>query len=848
LVLKLGGKIMKYFYSPKNIKQSIFIFIIILIENIGLYGQTPNWSWAKNAIGNSSELGFGITTDGSGNIYIVGEFSSPNCTFGSNILTNNGNRDMFLAKYDPFGNVIWAKSAGGTEDDAGISICTDNEGDIYCTGYFYSPSITFGSTTLNNMGMCNVFIVKYNSAGNVVWAKRAGGNNQDIGRSITNDGVGNIYVTGEFQSPTMTLGNITLTNASNSGGFTDIFIAKYASNGDVIWAKSAGNIYADQGFGITTDKENNIFLTGSFMGPSITFGNFTLNCPQGSYCPFIAKYDPSGNVQWAKSATNNFGTDESYGITTNMEGDAYITGKFSSTSITFGSTSLTNSSLNGGTDIFVVKYNSLGNVIWAKSADGNNSGESQSIIADSLNNVYITGQFKGQSIIFDNITLNNVNPYLVTTDIFIASYDSSGTVKWAKSAGQSNDDRGYGITIDKQNSIYHTGGFLLYDISFGNTNLINSGAYDVFIAKLVSCANIIIPTPIAENNGPVCIGSTLSLTSSTIPGATYSWTGPNGFSSSIQNPTVSNNVTPTMSGIYNVTATVDGCTSETGSTEAIVKSILPNPDICVVTVDSISEKNLIIWNKPVTSGINHFNVYVKGTQGNVFNLIGNVPYNSPSLFLDTASNPAQQAYSYKISAFDTCGQETELSAYHKSIYLTVNKENDSINNLFWNNYEGFLFSSYYIYRGTTSSNLTLLKTVDNTINFITDKVLSSGVVYYQIEAFNPNPCSPFEKTNYNVTRSNIANNKPTSILDNDNEIEFNIYPNPAQNQIIIEFRNYSTIVKPFLELFSIDGHLLKSLPILGMKTQISIADLTTGVYIIKVEFQNGISVRRIIKV
>jgi len=838
---------MKYFLAPKNIKQSFFIIIIILIENIGLYGQTPNWSWAKNAIGNSSELGRGIATDGSGNIYIVGEFSSPNSTFGSNILTNNGNRDMFLAKYDPFGNVIWAKSAGGTEDDAGKSICTDNEGNIYCTGYFYSPSITFGSTTLNNMGMSNVFIVKYDSAGNVVWAKRAGGNNQDIGRSITTDGVGNIYVTGGFQSPTMTLGNITLTNASNSGGFTDIFIAKYASSGDVIWAKSAGNIYADQGFGITTDKENNIFLTGSFMGPSITFGNFTLNCPQGSYCPFIAKYDPSGNVQWAKSATNNFGTDESYGITTNMEGDAYITGKFSSTSITFGSISLTNSSLNGGTDIFVVKYNSLGNVIWARSASGGNSEESQSIVADSLNNIYITGQFKGQSIIFDDITLNNVDPYLVTTDIFVASYDSSGTVKWAKSAGQSNDDRGYGIALDKQNSIYHTGGYLLYNISFGNTTLINSGAYDVFIAKLVSCTNIIIPMPIAGNNGPVCIGSTLSLTSSTIPGATYSWAGPNGFTSAIQNPIVSNNATPTMSGIYNVTATIDGCTSESGSTEVFVKSLLQHPDICLVTFDSVSGKILIIWNKPLTLEINHFNVYVSGTQGTVFNLIGSVPYNLPSLFFDSASNPAQQAYRYKISAIDTCGQETELSAYHKSLHLTVSKENDSINNLFWNNYEGFVFPSYNIYRGTNLFNLTFLKTVDYSINFTTDKAPPAAIEYYQIEAVNPNPCSPSVKTNYNVTRSNIANNKPTSIWDNENEVNFKIYPNPTQNHLTLEFQYYSALEKPLFELLSIDGHLLKSLPILGLKTLINIDDLTAGVYIIKVKFQNGISVRRIIK-
>ncbi len=837
---------MKKLLTSKNITRLIYMLIIILIDSIVLVGQTPNWSWAKNAIGSSSELGFGITTDGLGNIYIVGEFSSSNSTFGSYTLTNSGNRDMFLVKYDPFGNVIWAKSAGGTEDDAGISICTDTEGNIYCTGYFYSPSITFGSTTLNNLGMANVFIVKYDPTGNVVWAKGAGGNNQDIGRSITTDGVGNIYVTGGFTSATITFGNITLTKVNNPYDYQDIFIAKYNSNGNVIWAKSAGSLYSDQGFGITTDKENNIFLTGSFMGPSITFGNFTLNCPEGSYCPFITKYDPSGNVKWAKSATNNFGRDESYGITTDTDGNAYITGKFSSYSITFGSITLANSSLNGGTDLFIVKYNESGDVLWAKSAGGSSDDESQSVITDSLRNVYITGQFKSPSINFDNIILTNVNPYSTNTDIFVASYDSSGAIRWAKSVGQSNDDRGYSITVDKQGNIFHTGGFLNYNITFSSITLINSGAYDVFIAKLVSCTNI-ISTPTAGNNGPVCIGSILSLTSSTISGATYSWTGPNGYTSSIQNPIVSNNATPTLSGIYKVTATVDGCTSDTGSTEAIVKSLLPTPAICVVTVDSVSEKNLVIWNKPLTSAINHFNVYVEGSQGNVFNLIGSVPYNSPSLFLDTASNPAQHAYSYKISAIDTCSQETELSAYHKSIHLTVSKKNDSINNLFWNNYEGFTFSSYNIYRGLNSLSLTFLKTIDKTINSITDNAQTAGPMYYQIEAVNQSPCSPFIKSNYNNTKSNIANNKSTSIWDNDNEVNFVIYPNPAQNQIILDFHDYSTKDKSLFELLSIDGRLIKSLPIIGIKTPINIADLTSGVYIIKVKVQNGISVKRVIK-
>ena len=102
-------------------------------------------------------------------------------------------------------------------------------------------------------------------------------------------------------------------------------------------------------------------------------------------------------------------------------------------------------------------------------------------------------------------------------------------------------------------------------------------------------------------------------------------------------------------------------------------SPVANPDICIVTVDNITGKNEVVWNRPVSKAIKHFNVYSQGTQANVFNLIGKVPWDSLTVFIDTSSIPAQQSYLYQLSAVDTCGSEHNSVQYHQTIHLSINQ-------------------------------------------------------------------------------------------------------------------------------------------------------------------------------
>jgi hypothetical protein len=148
-----------------------------------------NVTWMKGAKGKAGDYPYGIATDAVGNSYVTGSFTSDTLSFGSFDLinVNPGQRDIFIAKYDPNGNALWAKSAGGSTTDEAYSITIDALGNSYITGYFASPTIVFGTFTLTQTGLKDMFLAKYDMNGNIQWAKNPSGNDWDCGRSITID-------------------------------------------------------------------------------------------------------------------------------------------------------------------------------------------------------------------------------------------------------------------------------------------------------------------------------------------------------------------------------------------------------------------------------------------------------------------------------------------------------------------------------------------------------------------------------------------------------------------------------------------------------------------------------------
>jgi len=304
--------------------------------------------------------------DSSGNIYATGDFSGT-MTFGpgevnETILTGAGESDIFVAKFESGGALLWAKRAGGDTFEQATGIAVDSSGNGYVTGDFWGTAI-FGpgepnETTLTSVkGTRNIFVAKYDASGSLIWAKRAGGEQiyfgYTYGDGIAVDGSGNSYVTGRFSGTAIFgSGEVNETTLTGEG----LFVAKYDSNGALVWAKQAGGASPN---GIAVDGFGNSYVTGVFHR-TVTFGPGELNettlTAGGWDNIFVAKYDPSGAFLWAKRAGGTT-SDPGKGIAVDGSGNSYVTGSFSGTA-TFGAGEVNEITLTtaGDNDVFVAKF------------------------------------------------------------------------------------------------------------------------------------------------------------------------------------------------------------------------------------------------------------------------------------------------------------------------------------------------------------------------------------------------------------------------------------------------------------------------------------------------------------
>jgi hypothetical protein len=478
--------------------KKLFPFLLIfIISGIQLFAQAPSWSWAKSAGGIMTDQGNAVTTDAAGNVYMTGNFNSSAINFGnitlSNTDTTGSSGDVFIAKYSPSGNAIWARNAEGPNFDFSNAIATDSKGNVYITGEFESSYITFGNITLTERGSGDVFIAKFDSLGNALWAKSAGGTATDYGNSIAVDISGNVYITGGFGSSIITFDTIKLNNAGVGCSANDVFIAKYDTDGNVLWAKQGGGTGSDYGRGIITDNTGNVYITGQFAGPTIGFGSDTLinfSNSRSRTLPsdiFIVKYDAGGNVLWAKGAGGN---SNDYGCSIDtLNSDVFITGAFASDTIVFDTITMFKSFVAGGSNIFVAKYNSSGNALWVRQPNcagiwGDNVG--YSLDASINGKINITGVISDSLSSFGGSALYNTG----ITETFIAQYDASGNAQWALNVGGTKNNYGYGITSDAHGYAYLTGCFMDSTVTFGSTSLVSAGGSynppDIFISKLNS--------------------------------------------------------------------------------------------------------------------------------------------------------------------------------------------------------------------------------------------------------------------------------------------------------------------------------------------------------------------------
>ncbi len=463
-----------YEQSGRTIKSSFKLYGNILSYESESYTGTlvidPALDWATYFGGNNIDESMAITVDGLGNSYMTGgTFSFSNIatsgayqdTIDSYLGTLPGNGvDAFLAKFNSSGNLQWATYYGGEGQDGGYGLATDSYNNVYIVG------ITGGTTGIATVGSYqdtygggneDAFLAKFSSTGTMQWATYFGGNDVDEGFGIAIDSHDNIYITGATAS-SLGIATPSAYQPSLAGG--DAFIAKFNTSGNILWSTYFGGAEGDQGHSITTDYLGNVYITGI---TSSTSGLATPGANQTVYGgdqsdAFIAKFDSSGDLQWA-TYYGGSGQEEGYGIVADPACNVYTTGFTTSTSsiATPGAyqTGIADTSVGAG-DAYIAKFNSSGAIQWATYYGGSRVENGNGIAIDNAANVYITGETNS------TIGMTTTGAYQGIfgggiTDGFLAKFNSGGDIQWATYYGGNEDDYGYGVKTDGAGYVYVTG-------------------------------------------------------------------------------------------------------------------------------------------------------------------------------------------------------------------------------------------------------------------------------------------------------------------------------------------------------------------------------------------------------
>lgn len=327
----------------------------------------------------------------------------------------------------------------------------------------------------------------------VEWSKAIGGIGNERANGVEIDAEGNVILVGRFQSPTITLENITLTkNVNDTANVADIFIIKLDKNGKALWAFSAGDKGDDHATSCVTDKNGNIYIVGWFESKNLKLGKITLvNKTEKGSDMFLAKFSAKGECIWAKNAGGEGGNGDYSSIALDNNNNVIISG-IVGTVIDFGNGILFKHEKAGA---YVAKYSNDGALIWAKSPVG--TGEAQGLGVDPNGNIFIGGFFS-TAMSFENISLQANSKE--SGDAYIAKYSPEGNVIWARNFGGEEQEIA-SCESDKNGNAYLGGLFFSKTIKTEVSTLTNNGFINAFITKYDADGKLLWTKSAGGNNG-----------------------------------------------------------------------------------------------------------------------------------------------------------------------------------------------------------------------------------------------------------------------------------------------------------------------------------------------------------
>lgn len=439
------------------------------------------------------ESGRSIAISKSGEIYFVGEFLGDIIIKGKPI-KNNGLVDVLMARLDQNLNFEWDKEFSSPFLDKIYKIVIDNTGDLVITGTIGTGAV-LGDTLIQSLGRDDygerdLFVAKFSPLGELKWIYHTGGHRIDYQQTGINAGFGiaidshnDILFTGMYIGDPMFQSE----HLPTGGGNGEFVLAKLSPKGKVKWLQTGTGDRNVFGFNVELDRYDNVYAAGHFahnnLNGFVNFGSDTL-VTYGGPDIFLVKYDPAGNLVWAKHAGSNvmgYGCDSAMDLATDTEGNSFICGFYSGTA-KFDDLSV--ASIAGSHDIFIAKYNPDGKAQWVKSAGSSANLEyGKSIALDEFGNAYMTGTFQGIVNFQDTMLIS-----LGGSDAFVAKYSPDGNLVWALSFGGetpgSEMDVGVDIKVISEDKIVITGYFSGTMQLPGMLPITSRGKTDIFILTI----------------------------------------------------------------------------------------------------------------------------------------------------------------------------------------------------------------------------------------------------------------------------------------------------------------------------------------------------------------------------
>lgn len=399
----------------------------------------------------------GLAVDASGNTYITGK--SP-CSWGNPVSSCTGSSDLFVAKLDANGSLVWHTFIGSSGVESPGSIDVNASGDIFVTG---SSSAEWGTPVNAHVNGYDVFVAKLNNNGVMQWHTFVGATSSDLAAAITADDLGNTYIAGKS---TYSWGNPL--NAHSGGNWGDVFAAMLDTNGNLVWNTFLGaNDTEDNARGIALNGQGGVFVSGD----SIASWGLPVKAHAGGRDPFVARLSVATGVLVWNTFLGSSSWEYGGSVAADSTGNIFFAGN---------SGAAWGTPLNpfaGVEDVVLAKLNTSGVLQWHTFIGSGSSDRGARIAIDATDNIYISGQ---SYLTWGAPFLSK--PDSGSYDVFAARFDPNGTLQWNAFMGAPRTDQDYGIGVDDAGNVYALG---TGENDWGSP-LVSHGAgyYDSFIAQV----------------------------------------------------------------------------------------------------------------------------------------------------------------------------------------------------------------------------------------------------------------------------------------------------------------------------------------------------------------------------